>query len=57
MIGESAYIKGSPYHPNSNPFTHTPDDTIENNIDFDYMIEFAKLALAFILELGEHNFE
>lgn len=57
MIGESAYIKGDPSHPNSNPFTHSANDTIENNIDFDYMMEFAKLALAFVLELGEHSFE
>ncbi|ROW09745.1 hypothetical protein VMCG_02377 [Cytospora schulzeri] len=57
MIGESAYIKGEPSHPNSNPFTHTENDTIENNIDYDYMMEFAKVALAFVVELGGYNFE
>lgn len=57
MVGESAYIKGAPSHPNGNPFAHTANDTIENNIDFVYMMEFAKLALAFIVELGEYTFE
>lgn len=53
MVGESAYIKG---HPSNNPFIHTENDTIEN-VDFDYMMEFAKLALAFVVELGEYDFE
>lgn len=50
MIGESSYIS------TSNPFVHSAEDTIENGIDFDYMMEFAKIALAFIVELGGHNF-
>lgn len=53
MIGESAYVDPS----TRNPFIHSAEDTIENTIDFDYMMEFARLALAFIVELGEHKFE
>lgn len=55
MVGESAYVKGDPSH--SNHFIHSAQDTIENNIDFDYMMEFVKLTLAFVVELGEHKFE
>ncbi|ROW05545.1 hypothetical protein VSDG_00246 [Cytospora chrysosperma] len=57
MIGESAYIKGDPSNPSSNPFAHSANDTIENDINFDYMMEFARLALAFVVELGQYTFE
>ncbi|KUI54878.1 Leucine aminopeptidase A [Cytospora mali] len=58
MVGESAYIKTYPFAPvSSNPFIHTASDTIENNIDFDYMMKFARLALAFVVELGDYHFE
>lgn len=56
MIGESSYIKGKPGDkPNSYPFIHSENDTIDH-IDFDYMAEFAKVAAAFVVELGYHNF-
>ncbi|KUI68742.1 Leucine aminopeptidase A [Cytospora mali] len=58
MIGESAYIRTYPFDPvSSNPFIHSANDTIENNIDFDYMMKFARLALAFVVELGDYDFE
>lgn len=56
MIGESSYIKGNLTDPNGYPFTHTANDTMDH-IDFDYMMEFAKITLAFVLELAYHDFD
>lgn len=56
MIGESSYIKGTPLHPNEYPYIHSANDTIDH-IDFDYMLEFAKVATAFIMELAYTDFE
>lgn len=50
MIGESSYIKGAPGHPS----IHSANDTIDH-IDFDYMLEFAKVTAAFIAELAYAN--
>lgn len=55
MIGESAYIKGNPLAPSGNPTIHTANDTVDH-IDYDYMMEFAKVTAAFIVELGYTDF-
>lgn len=56
MIGESAYMSGMLQRPNSNPYYHSEHDTIAH-IDFDYMLEFAKIAAAFVVELAYTDFE
>lgn len=56
MIGESSYIKGTPLRPNLYPYIHSANDTIDH-IDFDYMLEFAKVATAFIMELAYTDFQ
>ncbi len=35
----------------SNPYIHTGDDTVEH-IDFEHALQFAKLALAYVVELS-----
>lgn len=55
MIGESSYLAGNGNIPNGNPNIHSDTDTIET-IDRDYMLEFAKVTAAFIVELAYTNF-
>lgn len=55
MMGESSYLKGKGSAPNGNPYIHSENDTIET-LDFDYMLEFAKVAAAFVVELAYTNF-
>lgn len=52
MIGESSYVKGK----NDYPFIHTANDTIDH-VDFDYMLEFAKVTAAFVVELAYADFD
>ncbi|KAF3767549.1 Zn-dependent exopeptidase [Cryphonectria parasitica EP155] len=55
MIGESAYINSQAGRPNGYPWIHSANDTIDH-IDFEYMLEFAKVAAGFIVELAYTNF-
>lgn len=55
MMGESSYLAGTTGKPNGNPNVHTENDTIET-LDFDYMLEFAKVAAAYITELAYADF-
>lgn len=55
MIGESSYLKGEGGAPNGNPHIHSEGDTIDT-LDFSYMLEFAKVAAAFVTELAYTNF-
>lgn len=55
MMGESSYLAGKGIAPNGNPNIHSETDTIET-LDFDYMLEFAKVAAAFAAELAYTNF-
>lgn len=55
MIGESSYLTGKGGAPSGNPNIHSENDTIET-LDFDYMLEFAKVAAAFVTELAYTNF-
>lgn len=55
MIGESSYIRGPDGgKPKGYPWIHSENDTIDH-VDFDYMLEFAKVAAAFIVELAYTN--
>lgn len=55
MMGESSYLTGKTGVPNGNPYIHTENDTIQS-LDFDYMLEFAKVAAAYVVELAYTNF-
>lgn len=55
MIGESSYLKGEDGRPNGNPSIHSANDTMDH-IDFDYMLEFAKVAASFISLLAYTDF-
>lgn len=55
MMGESSYLAKEGIAPNGNPNIHSETDTIET-LDFDYMLEFAKVAAAFVAELAYTNF-
>lgn len=56
MIGESSYLQGNSGRPNGNPHIHSANDTIET-LNFDYMLEFAKVAAAYVVELAYTDFE
>lgn len=55
MIGESSYMQGGHGRPNGYPYIHSADDTIDH-LDFDYMLEFAKVTAAFIVDLAYTDF-
>ncbi|KAJ4390696.1 Leucine aminopeptidase 1 [Gnomoniopsis smithogilvyi] len=50
-IGESAFQEGREMY----PYIHTANDTIDH-LDFDYMVEFAKVSAAFVAELAYTKF-
>lgn len=55
MIGESSYMNAMGGVVNSYPHIHTANDTIDQ-IDFSYMMEFARLTAAFISEMAFTDF-
>ncbi|KAM0541241.1 hypothetical protein ACHAPJ_013329 [Fusarium lateritium] len=50
----SSFLFETPFG-NHNPYIHTPNDTIAN-VDFDHIIQHAKVTAGFVYELAHRNF-